>query len=52
MNTHLAEVLYLNVHDSVRQTELWNTIFQHTADFVESLEDINVITLLHHITSE
>ena len=52
MNTHLAEVLYLDVNNGVRQTELRNTIFEHTANLVQSLEYVNVVALLHHIASE
>ena len=52
MNTHLAEVLNLYVNDSVWQTELWNTILEHTANLVKCLEYINVIALLDHIACE
>ena len=52
MNAHLGEVLNLYVHNLVGQTELGDTILQHTADFVQRLEDIDVVALLHHIASK
>ncbi len=52
MNTHLGEVLDFHIYDLVRQTELGDTILQHTTDLVQSLEHVNVVALLHHIASE
>ena len=52
MNTHLGEVLDLHIHNLIRQTELGDTILQHTTDLVQCFKYINIITLLHHIASE
>ncbi len=52
VNTHLLEVFNLYVDNLVRQTELRNTIFQYATNFVESLEDMNIVALLCHVASE
>ena len=36
----------------VGQTELWNTIFQHTANLVESFKYMNFIALLGHVAGK
>ena len=48
-HAHFLQVLNLHIHDSIRQAELWNTIFQYTANLVQCLEDGDVETLLRHI---
>ena len=52
MNTHFCKVLDFNIDNLVRQTELGDTILKYTTDFVQRFEDVDVIALLHHITSE
>ena len=52
VNTHLGEVVNLHVDNLIWQAELRNTILQHTADLVQSLEDVHIVTLLYHIASE
>ena len=52
MYAHLAQVLYLHVNDGIWQTELWYAVFQHTANLMQRLKHIYVITLLHHIASK
>ena len=52
MNTHLGEVLDLHVNNLVGQTELGDTIFQHTTDLMEGLKHIHVVTFLHHVTGK
>ena len=49
MDAHLREVLYLHVDNLVGQTELRDAVFQHTANLVQGLEDIDIIAFLHHI---
>ena len=49
---HLLQILYLYVNDAVWQTELWNTIFQHTANLVQCLEYMYLVALLHHVTGK
>ena len=52
MNTHLAQVVDLHVYDAVGQSEFGNTIFQHAANFVERLEDIDLVAFLHHVAGK
>ena len=52
LNAHLLQVLYLNIHDVIRQTELWNTIFQYAANLVQCLEHMHLVTLLRHVASK
>ena len=40
------------VDHSIRQTELRNTVFQHTADLVKSLENGHIITACRNITGK
>ena len=49
-HTHLRQVLDFHIHNLVGQTELRNTIFQHTANFVQGLEHGHIISHLGHIT--
>ena len=50
VNTHLGKVLDFHIYNLVRQTELRNTIFQHTTNLMESLKYVDIVALLHHIT--
>ena len=49
MNTHLLEVVNLDINYAVGQTELGDTIFQHASDFVESLEYIYIKAQFCHV---
>ena len=50
LDTHLGQVLDLRGDNFLRQTELRNTVDQHTARFVEGFENGHVITHLAKIT--
>ena len=52
MNTHLSEVLNLYIDNLVGQTELGDTILQHTTNLVQCLEYVNIVALLNHIASK
>ena len=49
VDTHLAQVVYFHVHDSVGQAEFRNAVFQNTAYLVQRLKYVYVVTFLHHI---
>ena len=48
----MAQVVYLKVHNLVGQAELGDAILQHTADFVQCLEDGYGIAALHHFSGK
>ena len=50
--THLAKIVNLCLYDTVGQTEFGYTIFQHTANLMQSFEHINVKTILCHVTGK
>ena len=50
--THFLKILNFYIHDGIRQTELWNTIFQYSANLVKCLEYSYVESLLGHIACE
>ena len=52
VDAHLSQILDFNVYNLVGQTELGNAVFQHTANLMQGLEDIDVVAFLHHIASE
>ena len=52
VNTHLSQILDFYIYNLVWQTELGDTVLQHTTDFVQCLKYIYVITFLHHIASK
>ena len=52
MHSHLLEIVDLDIHDAVGQTELGNTIFQHASNLVESLEYMNFESLLGHVAGK
>ena len=52
LHAKFAKPVNLDVHNSIRQTELRNTVFEHTADFVQRLEDMYFIAVFGSIASE
>ena len=52
LHTKFAKSVYLDVHDVVRQTEFRNTVFEYSSDFVERLEDVNLISVFGGISGK
>ena len=52
MHAFPAQGVDLRIHDAVRQTELWDAIFQYAADLMQRLEDIDLEAFLHHVAGE
>ena len=50
--TEGAQAVDLFVHDGVRQTELGDAVFEHTADLVEGLEDMHFVTVFGGIAGK
>ena len=49
---HLSQILDFHIYNLVGQTELRDAVLQYATNLVECLEDVNIITFLHHITRE
>ena len=52
VDTHAAETVDLDIHDTVREAELRYAILQHAPYFMQSLEHRNVIPTLGHLASK
>ena len=52
LNAQRTQTIYLRVHDSVRQTELGNTVFEHSAYLMQSLEDMYFVTVFGSIAGK
>ena len=50
--TEGAQAVDLFVHDSVRQTELGDAVFEHTADLMQRLEDMHFVTVFGGIAGK
>ncbi len=49
-DSHLGQVVYLDIHNPVRQTEFGDTVFQYTADFVQCLEYCDIVSVFGHVS--
>ena len=52
LHANLLQVLYLDIHNSVWQTEFWYAVLQYATNLVQSLKDCHVIAGFCHIACE
>ena len=47
-----TQTVYLDIHDAVGQTELRNTVFEHTAYLMQRLKHMHLVAVLGHIAGK
>ena len=52
LHSELPEVFYLHVHNVVGQSELRNSVFQHSTDFVQRFKHVHLVAPFCHVACE